>query len=149
MARLIPSALVAVACILLAPACDAEACACTPMPEIAGIVTGTVFMPDSRPIALARVELLGGIAACDGEAAWHHDETDGEGAYEVYFDFHDVGDDDVCVVVQAFPPTGLAFGPSAPDTLVFGPEARHLDIVELRDLYLTAVSATDADADGS
>lgn len=140
MPKLITSGLVAIACTLLAPACDGEACGCSPAPEVTGRVTGLVFMPDSTPIAMARVELGGAIGACDqaGEETWDYQETAGDGSYDVYFDFYDVSEEDICVVVQAFPPLGLGFGPSAPLTLIYAPDQQHLGIEEQHDFYLTA-----------
>jgi hypothetical protein len=140
MQKLVTSGLVAVACTLLAPACDgSEACGCTPAPEVTGTVTGVVFMPDSTPIALARVELGGTTGEClqAGDETWSYDETAGDGSYDVYFEFHGVGDDDVCVVIQAFPPVGLAFGPSEPLTLIYAPDDLHLGMEEQHDFYLT------------
>jgi hypothetical protein len=140
MHRLISGGFVAVTCILLAPACDlGDVCGCTPaIPEISGMIFGTVFAPDSTPIAAATVAVTGGLDSCvvDGEIFGIDGASDTAGAYTAYFEADDLDDESVCVVAQAIPPAGSGFAASDPLTLGYDDEHYNQHIVEEHDFYL-------------
>ena len=121
-------------------ACAPEACGCSPLsPEVTGMVFGTVFTPDSTPVAGAVVVLTGGLGSCepDDDVHVHDGHTDAVGAYEAYFEAYDLDDRSVCIVGRATPPAGSGFGPSATIQLGYDDEDHNQHIVEEHDFYLT------------
>lgn len=140
MNRLVSGGFVALACTLLAPACDGrEVCGCEPyVSELTGVVFGTVFTPDSVPVTAATVAVTGGVGSCDvdGDVSVVDGHSSTEGAYEAYFEATDMAGESVCVIVQAIPPAGSGFMASDALTLGYDDEDYNQQIVEEHDFYL-------------
>lgn len=139
MHRMISGGIVAVACTLLAPACDdGGMCACTfPPPGVEGFFRGMVFSPDSVGVDGAIVTVEAGVASCDvqDEGVYVTADTSRQGGfYESAAFMTDFDTDALCIRVYALPPDATDYAPSDAVELAL-PDIPEVGPLEL-DFYL-------------
>ena len=116
MQRVVTSGFVAVACTLLAPACDGRACACVfPPPGVEGHFMGWIHSPDSVGIGGATVVTEVGAESCDvaDERIHVQSAVSEHGGYYNGVGFATEFDTEtLCIRVRALPPDSTPYAPS-------------------------------------